>query len=139
MSELARIQGKAAKEMENKRHSLQMRKITANHAKEYRKTVENNEAAITDLKEDYDKKIDQEGYKLEKELREIRKEYAERIRNENQRFEIQLSDLKSIHQDQLSELKEKQHKVIKDTREQQQEFIENARAQFAREKAKYES
>ena len=68
MAEISNIQAKRFKELETKRHQLSIRKLQQNHSREYKKIVKDNEATISDLKRNFDKKITKLDHKLEKKL-----------------------------------------------------------------------
>ncbi|MEX0798353.1 MAG: hypothetical protein WD025_02865 [Bacteriovoracaceae bacterium] len=121
------------------RHSFQLRKENREMRAELDKLKEQNEAAVTRLKKDYDKKALQEQTKLETQLNEIRQKNKQLLSNERKRYERMREETLLTHKQQLEELKISQEKEIASQTNKHQDYMESAQQRFEAEKIKYES
>ncbi len=138
-TDISQVQAQRFKESESKRMNAEIKSHQDQHNREYGKIVKTNEATITDLRKDYDNKVDSMKAELEQRLTEIRRKNEELINGENQRMTAELENLKSAHKDQIQEVKTAQQNQIDDMNLSHRNTVENARQKFLKEKLKWET
>ena len=139
MANVAAIQQKAAQELQQKRHRMQMKKVRTENDKTYQAAAKEGEENLARLHKEYTARFSREKNELERKLRDIRIVYGDRIRQENDRYQSEIDDLKSAHEQQVGELKASQEQEIARISKEQASFVENARLKFEEQRAKYES
>lgn len=127
-----------AQETIERQHVFELRKQSRENRNELNKIQEKKEAAISDIKKDFDGQVLKEQRQTEVKLTELRKKNEELLRNEDQRYERTLRELKTAHDEQMAELKLSQSKEIERQKEEHQNYLDNARNKFETAKVKYE-
>ncbi len=139
MADIQALKAARFKEIENKRHSLNMRKTRKEHNNEFTKVVEKNTDTIKALRKDYEVKVRNEKVDIQRKLAVIRKLAASQMAKENSRLETEMTDIRMAHTNQVDELRENLHKTIQNQEQENKEVLDNARQRYLEELRKYKS
>lgn len=139
MNDIAQIQSQRYKESEVKRQNNEIKNQQDAHHRQYKKIVNHNEAAITEVRKDYDVKVEQAKTELEKKLIEMRKKHEDIMTGESTRMDQEVENLKNGYQDKVTDMKVAQEKQIEDMNENFKVNIENARQKYLKAKMKWDT
>ena len=122
-----------------KKHTYEMKKARRQMRSELDKMTTKNKAAVSDVKNNYDRKILDKKNELEIKLTGIRKKNDEILKMEEEKFTKLVADVKSSHVYKMNELEESQNKEVEKQQDEHRTYMESAQNKFKTEKAKFEA
>ena len=138
MTEITQAKANRFKEMETKRHSLEMRKVRGESEKNYKAEVKANEKTLKRMRDEFAvTKLNLEN-ELERKLKGVQMTHKMKMNDENRRLNQELTELKKGHDMKVMETKETQKAQLTKMMEQHKASIDTARTQYKKSINKYE-
>lgn len=138
MTEITQAKANRFKEMETKRHSLEMRKVRGESEKNYKDEVKANEKHLKRMRDEFAvTKLNLEN-ELERKLKDVQMAHKVKIRDENRRLGQELTELKKSHDSRVIETKETNMSQLDKMMEEHKESIDTARTQYKKSINKYQ-
>lgn len=130
MVEITQAKATRYKEMETKRHSMEMRKVRGESEKEYKSELASNQTRLKKMRDEFSVTKLNLKNELERKLKDFQMGQKVKMSHENRRLDQQLTELKSSHESKLAETKMTQKSQLEKLVEEHKASVDTARTQY---------